>query len=125
MYIRGPHSQYPRLGPPRPPYPQHQWVKTQQFTRPPYGGGIQQSPLFGGQIQHHQNRPPYWAQNQQPFPPQQFGPPPRPSIIDYFKDENGKLDFNKMSGTVGQVMSTVNQVSPIVKQMGALFGGPK
>lgn len=46
---------------------------------------------------------------------------PYPPLSGMFTGDNGKFDFNKASNAIDQVVKTANQVSPIVKQIGALF----
>ncbi|MFC7063674.1 YppG family protein [Halobacillus seohaensis] len=45
------------------------------------------------------------------------------NMINYFQDENGQLDFDKMMSTTGQVMQTIQQVSPMVKGIGTFVKG--
>ncbi|WP_079525616.1 YppG family protein [Halobacillus hunanensis] len=47
------------------------------------------------------------------------------SVVSYFQDEEGQLDFDKMMSTTGQVMQTIQQVSPIVKGIGSFVKGMK
>ncbi|SFB04364.1 YppG-like protein [Lentibacillus halodurans] len=45
--------------------------------------------------------------------------PPLPNhLLYYFQDHNGELDLDKMLSTAGQVANTVQQISPMVKQVG-------
>ncbi|WP_307323177.1 YppG family protein [Evansella vedderi] len=103
-----------------PPYWQQQ-PQQQQQQRP------QQS--------QQQEQPQQTQQQQQQQQPQQafqgnLGPygypplPPRPttSFMNAFKNEQGKFDFEKTSNTIDQVVKLGNQISPIVKQVGSLFG---
>ncbi|WP_461180518.1 YppG family protein [Virgibacillus kimchii] len=90
------------------------------------------------------NRPPvqqtpyeYFAKPQQPnwqnFSQQQTqiqgNHPPRPpikpagGIMSNFQKEDGKVDIDKMLGTVGQMANTYHQVSPIFKQFGTFLKG--
>ena len=87
----------------------------QPYQQPPHNF-VQQPPNF-----------PMYSMKQPPFQP--FTPPgaqsPFHSILSNFKTENGNLDLNKMMSTVGQISNTVNQVSPLLKQMGSFFSTPK
>ncbi|KHE71618.1 YppG family protein [Halobacillus sp. BBL2006] len=47
------------------------------------------------------------------------------TFMNYFQDEEGQLDLDKMMSTTGQVMKTVKQVSPIVKGIGSFVKGIK
>jgi len=47
--------------------------------------------------------------------------PPRPSILDSFKNQNGQLDINKMVNTAGQLVGVVNQVSGLIKGFTSMF----
>jgi hypothetical protein len=67
-----------------------------------------------------QQRPPFPMNNAQgmpfqpPYPPAQPGPrPPFHGVLNHFKKEDGKLDFDKMFATANQVSGVVKQVSPI------------
>lgn len=59
------------------------------------------------------------------IPPQPFGPPSRPpltaSMLQQFQDADGHIDFNKMLSTVGQLANTVQQVTPVIKQLGSFM----
>lgn len=46
-------------------------------------------------------------------------------VMNYFQNEEGQLDFDKMMSTTGQVMKTVKEVSPIVKGIGSFVKGIK
>ncbi len=49
----------------------------------------------------------------------------QPSWLSSFKNPQGGFDFQKTFQTVDQVIKTVNQVSPLVKQFSSLFTLPK
>jgi len=59
------------------------------------------------------------------MPPQPFGTPSRPpltaSMLQQFQDADGHIDFNKMLSTVGQLANTVQQVTPVIKQLGSFM----
>lgn len=72
------------------------------------------------------------------FPPNRFGPPGRPPhfppnmpnqqkkpFSDYFKTPNGNWDFDKISGSIGEMNKLVGQVSPMIKQLNGFFKKPK
>ncbi|WP_062515719.1 YppG family protein [Halobacillus sp. KGW1] len=46
-------------------------------------------------------------------------------VMGYFQNEEGQLDFDKMMSTTGQVVKTMQQVSPIVKGLGSFVKGFK
>ncbi|MRG87227.1 YppG family protein [Salinibacillus xinjiangensis] len=50
------------------------------------------------------------------------GPNP---LLQAFQDQNGQMDFDKVFSTVGQVVNTVHQVQPLVKQVGSMIKGFK
>lgn len=54
--------------------------------------------------------------NQMKQQPNQFS-----SIMSQFKTSDGNYDINKMMGTAGQMMNTMNQVTGIIKQVGGFF----
>ncbi|QHS24108.1 hypothetical protein GWK91_14800 [Virgibacillus sp. MSP4-1] len=61
---------------------------------------------------------------QNSMPPNQMGGPyPKGAnpFLQAFQDQNGQMDFDKVFSTVGQVVDTVHQVSPIVKQVGSFM----
>lgn len=45
----------------------------------------------------------------------------RPTILTQFQDENGQMDIHKTLATVGQFANTVQQVTPMVKQISDLI----
>jgi hypothetical protein len=83
----------------------------------------------------HQTPYEYFAKPQQPSWPnlmqqtQGDYPPPQPpmkpagSLMSNFQNEDGKVDIDKMLGTVGQMANTYHQVSPIFKQFGTFLKG--
>ncbi|MEC5424688.1 YppG family protein [Virgibacillus sp. C22-A2] len=64
-------------------------------------------------------------QNPNPFanpnPNPSINPNPSNGLMSYFQSQDGQVDFDKMLSTVGQLANTYHQVSPIVKQFGALM----
>nr|CDQ37473.1 hypothetical protein BN993_07024 [Virgibacillus halodenitrificans] len=42
-------------------------------------------------------------------------------LLNYFQDNEGQMDLDKMLSTVGQLANTYHQVSPIVKQFGSFI----
>lgn len=68
-------------------------------------------------------QPMNWPNNQQN--PNAFSTPEsftqQPGILAQFQNENGQVDLNKMISTVGQLANTVQQVTPVVKQINDLF----
>lgn len=93
----------------QPPYP-----NISSF-QPPHG----QSPFAYFQ---KPRQPPNWPYAQ---PPQEnFQQPPmpnRPNVFAQFQDENGQMDIHKTLATVGQFANTVQQVTPMVKQISDLI----
>ncbi|TFJ92071.1 YppG family protein [Lentibacillus salicampi] len=57
-----------------------------------------------------------------PYTDTTFSQPPKPSnLLYYFQDPNGEFDLDKMLTAAGQVADTVQQISPVVKEVGNLF----
>jgi hypothetical protein len=66
---------------------------------------------------------PYWHAYAQPtnvYQPKQQAQLTK-GLASYFQDKNGQMDINKMMSTVGQMATTVQQVSPIVKSLGSFL----
>lgn len=91
-----------------------------------------------GQPQHFHHQPfpqqqypvyPQQGQQSQPFAPTQQGPQALPGAVpkkaSFFKSafvgENGKFDVGRTVQTMDQVVKTMHQVSPIVKQVSGFF----
>lgn len=55
----------------------------------------------------------YQQQAQQPSPPA--------GILAQFQTAEGQMDVQKMLSTVGQLANTVQQVSPVIKEIGAMI----
>ncbi|UFT99811.1 YppG family protein [Radiobacillus kanasensis] len=81
-------------------------------------------PMTPYQFYQKPQQPNNWGSYFQQPQPGQYGNPPN-GIMQYFQDENGQLDYDKMFSTFGQISSTVKQVSPIVKEFGTIFKGLK
>ncbi|MFC7322052.1 YppG family protein [Halobacillus campisalis] len=45
------------------------------------------------------------------------------NVLAYFKDEQGQIDIDKMMSTTGQVVQTIQQVSPMVKGISTFVKG--
>lgn len=94
----------------------------------PQGGGYFGRPRFG-RFPTHPNQLPnqYYQQPQQQFynpqqmPLQQQYQPQQQQNQSIFHDQNGKIDFKKISGGVQSAIGIVNQVSPMMKTLGGLF----
>ncbi|MEC5187680.1 hypothetical protein GGQ77_001427 [Geobacillus thermodenitrificans] len=57
-----------------------------------------------------------------PYPkPEPLLPPPRPSFLAQFKNNDGTYDINKMMNTMGQMINTVNQVNGLLKGLLSTF----
>lgn len=112
-----------------PPSPQ----PFQSYSYEPYQAAPYHSEPY--QAQHNQspfqqlmkptqptNWPDFVPQGQ---PNQSFYPPPnqqpRPNFMSQFQGSDGQLDFNKMLSTVGQLANTVQQVTPVIQQVGSLM----
>ncbi|MDC3417039.1 YppG family protein [Aquibacillus salsiterrae] len=95
----------------------------QQPPRTPFGQFARpKQPInYGFQQPVAQSMPPF--QGGLPYP----GPmgKKRPGLMSIFKDENGKLDMDKMFNTVGQVTNTYHQVYPLLKGLGSFVKGFK
>jgi len=65
----------------------------------------------------------YQSQQQDPYySQQQTGQPnPTPGILAQFQTSEGQMDVQKMLSTVGQLANTVQQVSPVIKEIGAMI----
>lgn len=107
------HKQYPYTQYPNNPYIQQHGLQQQpQLKQTPYEQFAKpQQPLN-------------WAPMEQAtsanFNPEQNASPGS-GFKAYFQDEDGQVDFDKMLSTVGQLASTYHQVSPIIKQFGAII----
>lgn len=120
MYYTSDHSY---MQPPN-PYPHgngNPYFQTpfEQFAKPPQPEDWSypmQQPDYPQQV----NSPQQMNSSQQMNPHQQMNLPQN-NVTGYFQNENGQLDFDKMLSTVGQLANTYHQVSPIVKQVGALI----
>lgn len=99
------HPNYPYTKQNGPPPPQLKQTPYEQFAKP-------QQPLYWDPIQ---------TTNQGPNSNPQQGSNPGSGFKGYFQDQDGQVDFDKMLSTVGQLASTYHQVSPIVKQFGAMI----
>ncbi|MBA2176784.1 hypothetical protein H0266_17985 [Halobacillus locisalis] len=102
----------------------HPQVNPQMYGYAPQGYGYQQQPYPYSYAYPGYTEPiDYGKQNPQAkgF---QAGAIPK-TMMNYFQDEQGQLDFDKMMSTTGQVMKTVKEVSPIVKGIGAFVKGIK
>lgn len=53
------------------------------------------------------------------YPPSQ--PFNQPNLLAQFKDQNGQVDISKTLSTVGQFANTVQQVTPVIKQISDLI----
>lgn len=106
--MRLPNQEYQSY-PYQPPYPQ----------QPLYWQNIpQQGQQFGQMPQQNTGAPPNGASV---FPSQQWRPKANINLMNAFKNEEGKFDFEKTAMTIDQVMKVGNQISPLVKQVGAIF----
>lgn len=92
----------------------HQSSPFEYFSKPsqpeawPYT--VAQQPNY---YQFQQQGPYFQQQNQQSNP--------TPSILAQFQTPEGQMDVQKMLSTVGQLANTVQQVSPVIKEIGAMI----
>ncbi|WP_088105289.1 YppG family protein [Halalkalibacter urbisdiaboli] len=109
------------FGPQRPrQHPQRPYTQQPHlYSHPQMGANRpQQPPHWGMPGQQH---PPFMQQGQQMMQYQQMAPQ-KPSLFkSAFMSEDGKFDMGKTVNTVDQVVKTVHQVSPLVKQVGSFF----
>lgn len=108
-----PYNYYPNY----PNHPQNQNHQWQQSVIP-------KPNLTPYQIYAKPKQPANWHTNSQPqqsyyYPIANQSPPS--SILNYFHNKKGEVDFDKMLSTVGQVANTVKQISPMVKQFGSIM----
>lgn len=96
MFFGRPVRQYQQYQPYRPYYP------------------YQQRPYQPYQPQAYRPQPQPYRNYQPNGPIQGSQTPTRPDFLSNFKTDEGKYDFNKISGTAQQVMSAYNQVSPLI-----------
>lgn len=113
QYPRLPNGNYGWYKSPKPihPYsPQNPWMKyqAQPFGMPTY--------YPKGAVPSNTIKQPY-----PPYPNHYFPRPPMQSFFDNFKDENGKVDVQKVMDTFHQVSNTAKQISPLIKSFGPLF----
>lgn len=67
---------------------------------------------------------PYMAQQQSNYYPYQQPnrqPNQAPNLLTQFQTSEGQVDLQKMLSTVGQLANTVQQVSPVIKEIGAMI----
>lgn len=43
------------------------------------------------------------------------------NLMQYFQNDNGEMDLDKVLTTVGKLANTFQQISPVVKDMGAMI----
>ncbi len=94
----------------------HQQSPFEYYSKPsqpeswPYA--MPQQPNY---YQYQQQQDPYIFQQQT----QQSSP--TPGILAQFQTPEGQMDVQKMLSTVGQLANTVQQVSPVIKEIGAMI----
>lgn len=106
------------------PYYQHQYPYQQTPQSPVKKGLFQRNRRL--QSYPEQMRQHYYQQSVQPsYYPQQYSPQqlqgaqaPKQS---FFRDEQGKIDFQKIGGGVQSAIGLMNQVGPMMKMFGGLF----
>ncbi|WP_181350162.1 YppG family protein [Thalassobacillus sp. CUG 92003] len=97
---------------------QQQWYN--QFPPPevydPYNPQVFQAAAYEYNLQEPYN---VNAQMYGQMPGQSKG------LMEYFQDDQGQVDIDKMMSTMGQMVQTVNQISPIFKGIGSFVKGIK
>lgn len=70
-------------------------------------------------------QPTHWPNEMQQYQYPEYNQPIQPfnqsNILAQFKDQNGQVDINKTLSTVGQFANTVQQVTPVIKQISDLL----
>lgn len=95
----------------------HQQTPFEYYAKPtqpenwPFGTPSQQQQSY----YQSQQQDPYFYQQQ----PQQ--PSTTAGILAQFQTAEGQMDVQKMLSTVGQLANTVQQVSPVIKEIGAMI----
>lgn len=111
------------------PPPQEQYYEPVPYQNsnqatPPFYSAPYQTPFehFSKPNQHTnwQGMVNYQVDNNE-FYPQTNKPQTPGSILTQFQNEDGQVDINKMLSTVGQLVHTVQQVSPMIKQFGSIM----
>ncbi|WP_100404206.1 YppG family protein [Bacillus solitudinis] len=102
---------------PQPWYHQQQRPLSTRPPIPPNYSPQQRPPQPWGMPMHHQIQ--HFSNHPQGY---QMPNVKKPSMFKTaFTSEDGKFDVGKTVQTVDQVVKTVHQVSPLVKQVGAFF----
>lgn len=87
----------------------------------PYYGNVGVEPLM------NQFSTPIAYSSPNPYPLPYGHPYPSPngihSFMTQFKSQDGKIDFNKMMNSAGQLVGAVNQLSSLVKGLSQAFKG--
>ncbi|WP_390305377.1 YppG family protein [Halobacillus naozhouensis] len=91
----------------------------------PYGNFASPPNAMWNQGMYAYNNPYTYGYGQQGYNEGEPAAASKSSVVSYFQDEQGQLDFDKMMSTTGQVMQTIQQVSPIVKGIGSFVKGMK
>lgn len=81
-------------------------------------GGYTPSPMSGGYMPTYLNDVSHSSNAYYTEPSTEGVAPNR--VMQQFLDENGQVDIQKMLKTVGQFADTVQQVSPVIKQLNDL-----
>lgn len=98
----------------------------------PYEQGHQQSPFeYYSKPSQPESWPYVMPQQSNYYQYQQQGPnfpqqqpqqsSQTPGLLAQFQTPDGQMDVQKMLSTVGQLANTVQQVSPVIKEIGAMF----
>ncbi|RPF57085.1 YppG family protein [Aquisalibacillus elongatus] len=104
----------------------HRWDPENQFPMnhyyPPY-----YYPMYP--IDQYQN---HFSNSQQPLffeVPEQQGQPSLPQhlspFVEYFQDDQGEVDIDKVIATANQFMKTASQIGPVVKTLNDFVKGMK
>lgn len=52
-----------------------------------------------------------------PFFPQRYHAPHQSPIFNYFKNNEGKFDFDKISKSINEANKLIGQIDPLIKQL--------
>ncbi|WP_173917772.1 YppG family protein [Halobacillus sp. Marseille-Q1614] len=116
-----------------PPFMNQNMTQTPQSSYMPYSSP-QAQPAFASQGNSGGAAQTYgWEQGYDPSYMYGYGYPGyneggangfmKKNLMSYFQDDKGQIDFDKMMSTTGQVMQTIQQVSPVVKGIGSFVKG--
>lgn len=97
-------------------YTPYQTFQKNWHPEGPYQHQVKQ-PLTPFEYYSKPIQPPIWPNDGQQNMPSQ----PSPSFLAQYQDANGQMDVEKVLSTVGQFANTVQQISPVIQQVGSLI----